>query len=91
MQERIKTHCVHTPLASLEEAANHRLMALICEDTEAHEHLVLSIMAMIANAQENEVAAIDVSIGNIYFSDAIGKCAPTFCTVSSWQTTDFSS
>ena len=68
MQERIKTHCVHTPLASLEEAANHRLMALICEDTEAHEHLVLSIMAMIANAQENEVAAIDVSIGNIYLS-----------------------
>ena len=26
-----------------------------------------------------------------HFSDAIGKCAPTFCTVSSWQSTDSSS
>ena len=26
-----------------------------------------------------------------HFSDAIGKCAPTFCTVSSWQSTCSSS
>lgn len=68
----LEIHRVHSPPASLEEAADRRLMALICEakgDYEsALEHLVLASMAMIANGQENEVAAIDVSIGNIYMS-----------------------
>ncbi|CAH9124908.1 unnamed protein product [Cuscuta epithymum] len=68
----LEIHRVHSPPASLEEAADRRLMALICEakgDYEsALEHLVLASMAMIANGQENEVAAIDVSIGNIYLS-----------------------
>ncbi|GFZ01504.1 tetratricopeptide repeat (TPR)-like superfamily protein [Actinidia rufa] len=68
----LKYHRVHSPPASLEEAADRRLMALICDakgDYEsALEHLVLASMAMIANGQENEVAAIDVSIGNIYMS-----------------------
>ncbi|CAL5377873.1 unnamed protein product [Camellia sinensis] len=47
-------------------------MALICEAKgdykSALEHLVLASRAMIANGQENEVASIDVSIGNIYMS-----------------------
>lgn len=68
----LEIHRVHSPPASLEEAADRRLMALICEakgDYEsALEHLVLASMAMIANGQDNEVAAIDVSIGNIYLS-----------------------
>ncbi|KZV40926.1 nephrocystin-3-like [Dorcoceras hygrometricum] len=68
----LEIHRVHSPPASLEEAADRRLMALICEakgDYEsALEHLVLASMAMIANGQENEVAAIDVCIGNVYSS-----------------------
>ncbi|KAL0296378.1 UNVERIFIED_CONTAM: protein KINESIN LIGHT CHAIN-RELATED 1 [Sesamum radiatum] len=71
-KKTLEIHRLHSPPASLEEAADRRLMALICEakgDYEsALEHLVLASMAMIANGQENEVAAIDVSIGNIYSS-----------------------
>ncbi|KAL1568860.1 Protein KINESIN LIGHT CHAIN-RELATED 1, variant 2 [Salvia divinorum] len=71
-KKTLEIHRVHSPPASLEEAADRRLMALICEakgDYEAAlEHLVLASMAMIANGQENEVATIDVSIGNIYSS-----------------------
>ncbi|PSR91417.1 Protein KINESIN LIGHT CHAIN-RELATED like [Actinidia chinensis var. chinensis] len=71
-KKTLEIHRVHSPPASLEEAADRRLMALICEakgDYEsALEHLVLASMSMIANGQENEVAAIDVSIGNIYMS-----------------------
>lgn len=47
-------------------------MALICEAKgnfeAALEHLVLASMIMIDCKQDNEVAAIDVSIGNIYQS-----------------------
>ncbi|WJX54103.1 Protein KINESIN LIGHT CHAIN-RELATED 1 [Trifolium repens] len=68
----LEIHRAHSEPASLEEAADRRLMALICEakgDYEsALEHLVLASMAMIANGQDNEVASIDVSIGNIYMS-----------------------
>ncbi|XP_047328053.1 protein KINESIN LIGHT CHAIN-RELATED 1-like [Impatiens glandulifera] len=68
----LSIHQIHSAPASLEEAADRRLMALIYEakgDYEAAlEHLVLASMAMIANNQENEVASIDVSIGNIYMS-----------------------
>ncbi|KAL9330045.1 hypothetical protein ACSQ67_005048 [Phaseolus vulgaris] len=68
----LEIHRVHSEPASLEEAADRRLMALICEakgDYEsALEHLVLASMAMIANGQDSEVASIDVSIGNIYMS-----------------------
>ncbi|KAL2524928.1 Tetratricopeptide repeat (TPR)-like superfamily protein [Abeliophyllum distichum] len=71
-KKTLEIHRVHSPPASLEEAADRRLMALICEAKEdyesALEHLVLASMAMIANGQENEVAANDVSIGNIYLS-----------------------
>ncbi|KAL9264571.1 KINESIN LIGHT CHAIN-RELATED 1-like protein [Drosera capensis] len=71
-KQTLEIHRAHSAPASLEEAADRRLMALICEakgDYEAAlEHLVLASMVMIANGQENEVAAIDVGIGNIYLS-----------------------
>ncbi|KAJ1408188.1 Tetratricopeptide-like helical domain superfamily [Sesbania bispinosa] len=71
-KKTLEIHRAHSEPASLEEAADRRLMALICEakgDYEsALEHLVLASMAMIANGQDNEVASIDVSIGNIYMS-----------------------
>ncbi|XAR55169.1 hypothetical protein NMG60_11030585 [Bertholletia excelsa] len=71
-KKTLEIHHVHSPPASLEEAADRRLMALICEAKgeyeSALEHLVLASMSMIANGQENEVAAIDVNIGNIYMS-----------------------
>ncbi|KAK4743790.1 hypothetical protein SAY87_010102 [Trapa incisa] len=71
-KKTLEIHRVHSEPASLEEAADRRLMALICEakgDYEsALEHLVLASMAMIANGQDNEVASVDLSIGNIYLS-----------------------
>ncbi|KAM1788330.1 hypothetical protein EV2_039461 [Malus domestica] len=71
-KKTLEIHRAHSEPASLEESADRRLMALICEakgDYEsALEHLVLASMAMIANGLDNEVAAIDVSIGNIYMS-----------------------
>ncbi|KAI9092228.1 hypothetical protein K1719_027728 [Acacia pycnantha] len=71
-KKTLEIHQAHSDPASLEEAADRRLIALVCEakgDYEsALEHLVLASMAMIANGQDNEVASIDVSIGNIYMS-----------------------
>lgn len=58
--------------ASLEEAADRRLMGLICDTKGDHEgaleHLVLASMAMVANDQEMEVASVDCSIGDTYLS-----------------------
>lgn len=58
--------------ASLEEAADRRLMGLICDsqgDYEtAIEHYVLARMAMSANGHDSDVAAIDVCIGDAYLS-----------------------
>ncbi|WJX92475.1 Protein KINESIN LIGHT CHAIN-RELATED 1, variant 2 [Trifolium repens] len=71
-KKTLEIHREHCSPASLTEAADRRLMALICEakgDYEpALEHLVLASMSMIANGQDTEVAAIDVSIGDIYSS-----------------------
>lgn len=71
-KKTLDIHREHSAPASIEEAADRRLMALIFEangDYEsALEHLVLASMAMIANGQETEVASIDVSIGNTYIS-----------------------
>ncbi|KAJ7951331.1 Protein KINESIN LIGHT CHAIN-RELATED 3 [Quillaja saponaria] len=68
----LEIHREYSSPASPEEAADRRLMALICDakgDYEsALEHLILASMVMIANGQDNEVAAIDVSIGDIYLS-----------------------
>lgn len=58
--------------ASPEEAADRRLLGLICDskgDYEgALEHYVLASMAMAANGQNADVAAIDCSIGDAYLS-----------------------
>ncbi|XP_044501911.1 protein KINESIN LIGHT CHAIN-RELATED 2-like [Mangifera indica] len=58
--------------ASIEEAADRRLMGLICDskgDYEAAlEHYVLASMAMAANNHEIDVASIDCSIGDAYLS-----------------------
>ncbi|RID46342.1 hypothetical protein BRARA_I03012 [Brassica rapa] len=58
--------------ASLAEAADRRLMGLICETKGDHEnaleHLVLASIAMAANGQESEVAFVDSSIGDSYLS-----------------------
>lgn len=58
--------------ASLEEAADRRLMGMICESKGDHEtaleHLVLASMSMVANGQESEVASVDCSIGDTYLS-----------------------
>ncbi|KAJ9564160.1 hypothetical protein OSB04_000126 [Centaurea solstitialis] len=60
--------------ASLEEAADRRLMGLICDsmgDYEtALEHYVLASMAMAAGGHETDVAAVDVCIGDAYLSMA---------------------
>ncbi|KAK1302643.1 hypothetical protein QJS10_CPB12g00959 [Acorus calamus] len=68
----LEIHREHSAPASLEEAADRRLAALVCEAKGEHEaaleHLVLASMAMIANGQDAEVAAIDVSIGHVYLS-----------------------
>lgn len=71
-KKTLDIHKQHSPPASPQEATDRRLMALICEalgDSEsALEHLVLASMAMIAHGHDAEVAAIDVSIGDIYAS-----------------------
>ncbi|GER35748.1 tetratricopeptide repeat protein [Striga asiatica] len=58
--------------ASPEEAADRRLLGLICEsrgDYEtALEHYVLAGMSMAAKGQNADVAAIDCSIGDAYLS-----------------------
>ncbi|KAJ8750373.1 hypothetical protein K2173_014288 [Erythroxylum novogranatense] len=58
--------------ASLEEAADRRLMGLICDakgDYEsALEHYVLASMSMASHGQDVDVASIDCSIGDAYLS-----------------------
>ncbi|KAK9067286.1 hypothetical protein SSX86_014612 [Deinandra increscens subsp. villosa] len=57
---------------SLEEAADRRLMGLICDSTgnyeAAIEHYVLARMAMSASGHDTDAAAIDVCIGDAYLS-----------------------
>ncbi|CAA7402523.1 unnamed protein product [Spirodela intermedia] len=71
-RKTLEIHREQSGLGLLEEATDRRLMALICEAKgnfeAALEHLVLSSMIMIDCKQDNEVAAIDVNIGNIYQS-----------------------
>ncbi|KAG4390615.1 hypothetical protein GLYMA_05G007800v4 [Glycine max] len=58
--------------ASIEEAADRRLMGLICDskgDYEAAlEHYVLASMAIAANDHEADVASVDCSIGDAYLA-----------------------
>ncbi|KAK6280582.1 hypothetical protein POUND7_020849 [Theobroma cacao] len=59
---------------SIEEAADRRLMGLICDSKgdyeSALEHYVLASMALAANGHEVDVASIDCSIGDAYLSMA---------------------
>ncbi|KAF8037526.1 hypothetical protein BT93_B0428 [Corymbia citriodora subsp. variegata] len=61
-----------SPAASLEEAADRKLMGLICDSKgdyeSALEHYVLASMAMASKGQEIEVALIDCGIGDAYLS-----------------------
>ncbi|CAJ2665413.1 unnamed protein product [Trifolium pratense] len=58
--------------ASFEEAADRRLMGLICDSKgdyeSALEHYVLASMVMAENRQELDVASVDCSIGDAYLS-----------------------
>lgn len=63
---------VHQVSGSLQEAADRRLMGLICDLTgnyeSALEHLILAGMAMSSKGRSLEVAATDRSIGDAYLS-----------------------
>ncbi|KAG6382618.1 hypothetical protein SASPL_157703 [Salvia splendens] len=65
-------HKLNGLVASPEEAADRRLLGLICDtkgDYEgALEHYVIASMAMSANGQNADVSAIDCSIGDAYLS-----------------------
>ncbi|XP_010528254.1 PREDICTED: nephrocystin-3 [Tarenaya hassleriana] len=65
-------HKEQGPPPSVEEAADRKLMGLICDskgDYEAAlEHYVLASMAMSAHNQREDVASIDSSIGDAYMS-----------------------
>ncbi|XP_047159955.1 protein KINESIN LIGHT CHAIN-RELATED 3-like [Vigna umbellata] len=71
-QIALDIHRANGSPSSLEEAADRRLMGLICEADGKHEaaleHLVLASMAMVANGQEVEVAFVDCNIGDTYLS-----------------------
>jgi tetratricopeptide (TPR) repeat protein len=71
-REALQIHREHSAPASLEEASDRRLMALVLDakgDYDgALEHLVLASMTMVANGRDIEVATIDVAIGNTYLA-----------------------
>ncbi|XP_018434549.2 protein KINESIN LIGHT CHAIN-RELATED 3 [Raphanus sativus] len=71
-QTALTIHRENGSPASLAEAADRRLMGLICETKGDHEnaleHLVLASMAMAANGQDSEVSFVDASIGDSYLS-----------------------
>lgn len=65
-------HKANGTTASVEEAADRRLMGLVCdakgEYEAALEHYVLASITMSAAGQDADVAAIDVCIGDAYLS-----------------------
>uniref|UniRef100_J3L8U7 Uncharacterized protein n=2 Tax=Oryza brachyantha TaxID=4533 RepID=J3L8U7_ORYBR len=71
-RKALEIHREHSAPASLEEASDRRLMALILDakgDYDgALEHLVLASMTMVANGRDIEVATIDVAIGTTYLA-----------------------
>ncbi|KAJ1398214.1 Tetratricopeptide-like helical domain superfamily [Sesbania bispinosa] len=71
-QMALDIHRANGSPSSLEEAADRRLMGLICETNGNHEaaleHLVLASIAMVANGHEVEVASVDCSIGDTFLS-----------------------
>ncbi|KAK4392996.1 protein KINESIN LIGHT CHAIN-RELATED 2 [Sesamum angolense] len=73
-RKALDTHQANGSSASLEEAADRRLLGLICDSKgdyeSALEHYVLASMAMAANGQNEEVAAIDCNVGDAYLAMA---------------------
>ncbi|KAG6477353.1 protein KINESIN LIGHT CHAIN-RELATED 2-like [Zingiber officinale] len=71
-QKALDIHKANGETTSVEEAADRRLMGLICDTKGDHEaaleHLVLASMGLVSNGQETEVASVDISIGDIYLS-----------------------
>ncbi|KAK6928328.1 Tetratricopeptide repeat [Dillenia turbinata] len=71
-QTALDIHRENGKPASIEEAADRRLMGLICDAKGDHgaalEHFVLASMAMSAHGQEIDAATIDCSIGDSYLS-----------------------
>lgn len=71
-QMALDIHKGNGSTAVLAEAADRRLMGLICDSKgeyeSALEHYVLASMAMASNGQELDVASIDCSIGDVYLS-----------------------
>ncbi|KAK6913120.1 hypothetical protein RJ641_022721 [Dillenia turbinata] len=71
-QTALDIHRANGKPASLEEAADRRLMGLIYDAKGDHgaalEHFVLASMAMSAHGQEFDAATIDCSIGDSYLS-----------------------
>ncbi|KAJ3683099.1 hypothetical protein LUZ60_013326 [Juncus effusus] len=68
----LEIHREHSAPASLEEASDRRLMALILDARGDHdgalEHLVLASMSTLAQGKDADAAAIDLAIGDAYLS-----------------------
>lgn len=71
-QMALDIHKKNKTLGSLEEAADRRLMGLICDSKGEHgqalEHYVLASMGIASHGQEVDVASIDCNIGDAYLS-----------------------
>ncbi|XP_071707667.1 protein KINESIN LIGHT CHAIN-RELATED 2-like [Rutidosis leptorrhynchoides] len=71
-QMALDIHKENGSTASIEEAADRRLMGLVCdakgEYEAALEHYVLASITMSAAGQDADVAAIDLCIGDAYLS-----------------------
>ncbi|KAL3526053.1 hypothetical protein ACH5RR_014425 [Cinchona calisaya] len=71
-QMALDIHRENMSPASPEEAADRRLLGLICDSKGDHEtaleHYVLASMAMAGNGLEADVAAVDCNIGDAYLS-----------------------
>ncbi|KAJ3708927.1 hypothetical protein LUZ61_012632 [Rhynchospora tenuis] len=71
-KKALEIHREHSAPASLEEASDRRLMALILDARGDHdgalEHLVLASMSTLAHGRDAEAASIDVAIGDAYLS-----------------------
>ncbi|KAI3808718.1 hypothetical protein L1987_24677 [Smallanthus sonchifolius] len=71
-QMALDIHKANGSTGSVEEAAERRLMGLVCdakgEYEAALEHYVLASIIMSAAGQDSDVAAIDVCIGDAYLS-----------------------
>ncbi|KAL2622314.1 hypothetical protein R1flu_002519 [Riccia fluitans] len=64
----LRIHQEKSTAGTVEEAADRRLMAMVCSGREDHEaaleHLVLSSTLLLANGLESDVAAVDATIGD---------------------------